>query len=310
MSLPTITVEARPPAVDPPFEINSATVLDRDTLARSEKRELNGVFRGLPGVILQTPGSRGSLSGLFVRGASAGLGQLNFDGVPLYSSLNGIFNLATVPVDALERVEIVRGASGPRYGSRALGGVIRLESRDAREDGGFLHLEGGSYNTLSETVGGALRGAKARAIVTASRDDIFEDISWADSRNGNPERDGFRTTQLSAQRSADPQKLGPLPAIARGDRRPGPPPDRPDRLRGRPRRLCPRGHLRSPDGGARAHPGGLGVQLAARLHPQPRQPPGLQRLIIGPRRRAGAGVGGGGMVGRQWASAGGPGGPR
>jgi vitamin B12 transporter len=109
--------------------------------------------------------------------------------------VNGFFNLSTVPADALERVEIVRGASGPRYGSRALGGVIRLQSRDAREDEGFLHLEGGSYGTLSETIGGALRGAKARAIVTASRDDIFENISAADSRNGNPERDGFRTTQ-------------------------------------------------------------------------------------------------------------------
>jgi vitamin B12 transporter len=86
-------------------------------------------------VILQTPGSRGSLSGLFVRGASAGLGQLSFDGVPLYGLVNGIFNLSAVPVDALERVEIVRGASGPRYGSRALGGVIRLQSRDAPKTG-------------------------------------------------------------------------------------------------------------------------------------------------------------------------------
>jgi outer membrane cobalamin receptor len=198
VTLPTITVEARSPALDPAdpaFQINSVTVLDRDTLASSEERELNGVLRGLPGVILQTLGSRGTLSSLFVRGASAGLGQLTFDGVPLYSSVNGFFNLSTVPVDAMERVEIVRGASGPRYGSRALGGVIRLQSRDARDDGGFLHLEGGSYNTLSETVGGTLRGAKARGTVTASRDDIFEDISAADARNGNPERDGFRTTQ-------------------------------------------------------------------------------------------------------------------
>jgi vitamin B12 transporter len=115
------------------------------------------VLRGLPGITLQSPGQRGTLSSLFVRGASAGLGQLSFDGVPLYSSMNGVFNLSTVPVDALGRVEIVRGASGPRYGSRALGGVIRLESRDAGEDGGFLHLEGGSYGTLSETVGGARR---------------------------------------------------------------------------------------------------------------------------------------------------------
>jgi outer membrane cobalamin receptor len=139
VTLPTITVEARSPAFDPAFEINSVTVLDRDTLARSEERELNGVLRGLPGAILQTPGSRGTFSNLFVHGASAGLGQLSFDGVPLFGELTGVFNLSTVPVDALERVEIVRGASGPRYGSRALGGVIRLQSRDAREDGSFLH---------------------------------------------------------------------------------------------------------------------------------------------------------------------------
>ena len=165
---------------------------------------MKGMLRGLPGVTLQAPGSRGTLSSLFLRGASAGLGQLSFDEVPLYSAVNGFFNLLAVPVDALERVEIVRGASGPRYGSRALGGVIRLQSRAARDDGGFLHLEGGSYNTLSETVGGTLRGAKPRATVTASRDDIFEDISAADARNGNPERDGFRTTQGIARLTVAP----------------------------------------------------------------------------------------------------------
>ena len=103
---------------------------------------MRGVLRGLPGVILQTPGSRGTLGSLFLRGASAGLGQLSFDGVPLYSAVNGFLNLSSVPVDALERVEIVRGASGPRYGSRALGGVIRLQSRDARDDGGFCTSKG------------------------------------------------------------------------------------------------------------------------------------------------------------------------
>ncbi|MGH8575744.1 MAG: TonB-dependent receptor plug domain-containing protein [Gammaproteobacteria bacterium] len=40
--------------------------------------------------------------------------------------------------------------------------------------------------------------------VTASRDDIFEDISQADARNGNPERDGFRTTQGVARLTVAP----------------------------------------------------------------------------------------------------------
>ena len=61
-----------------------------------------------------------------------------------------------------------------------------------------------SYGTLSETVGGALSGAKARTTVTASRDDVFEDISRADARNGNPERDGFRSTQGIARLTLAP----------------------------------------------------------------------------------------------------------
>src|SRR5919198_4362701 len=41
VTLPTITVEARSPAFEPAFEINSVTVLDRDTLVRSDERDLN-----------------------------------------------------------------------------------------------------------------------------------------------------------------------------------------------------------------------------------------------------------------------------
>ncbi|MGH8472729.1 MAG: TonB-dependent receptor plug domain-containing protein [Gammaproteobacteria bacterium] len=60
----------------------------------------------------KTAGSRGTFSNRFVRRASAGLGQLSFDGVPHLGEFTGAFSLSSVPVDALERVEIVRGASG------------------------------------------------------------------------------------------------------------------------------------------------------------------------------------------------------
>jgi hypothetical protein len=40
--------------------------------------------------------------------------------------------------------------------------------------------------------------------VIASRDDVFEDISQADARNGNPERGGFRTTQGVARLTLAP----------------------------------------------------------------------------------------------------------
>jgi outer membrane cobalamin receptor len=195
ITLPAMIIEERRPASDLAAESSSRTVLERATLAQSEERDLNSVFRGLPGVSMQIVGSRGQLSTLFVRGASSGLGQLVFDGVPLYSPLTNSFNLAPIPTDALERVEVVRGASSPRYGSRALGGVILLTSREARANTAFLRLEGGSYGTLSETAGGSLVGTRAWVSATASRDDIFADISAADRRNGNREGDDFYSTQ-------------------------------------------------------------------------------------------------------------------
>jgi outer membrane cobalamin receptor len=195
ITLPTMSVVERRAASDLAAESSSRTVLDRATLARSEERDLKEVFRGLSGVIEQIVGNRGSPSTLFVRGVSSGLGQLVFDGIPLYSSFTNGFTLATIPIDALERVEVVRGASSPRYGSRALGGVIQLTSREARENAAFLHVEGGSYGTLSETAGVSLVGTRARVSATASRDDTFADISQANRRNGNREGDDFATTQ-------------------------------------------------------------------------------------------------------------------
>lgn len=204
VTLPAITVSAHPVPFDPGMETSSVTVLDRDTLSRSGERDLDGVLRGLPGITLQMPGGRGKLSTFIGCGASAGLGQLSFDGVPLYGTVNGGFNLATFPAEALEGVEVVRGASAPRYGSRALGGVARLTSLKAHEDGAFLRLEGGSYGTLSETAGLGLSGPRARLAVTASRDDVFEDISQADVRNGNHERDEFRASQGVARLTLKP----------------------------------------------------------------------------------------------------------
>ena len=73
-------------------------------------------------------GDRGTLSALFVRRGERGLGQISFDGVPLYElGTPALLTSLAIPADALESVDVVRGASRPRYGSRAFGGVIRLD---------------------------------------------------------------------------------------------------------------------------------------------------------------------------------------
>jgi vitamin B12 transporter len=94
---------------------------------------------------------------------------------------------------------VVRGATAPRYGGRGAGGVIRLFTRDERESGGFVHLEGGSYGALSSSIGAGAAGDTARLTATVNHDEVFDGISHADQENGNSERDGYHGTLGAAR---------------------------------------------------------------------------------------------------------------
>jgi len=71
-----------------------------------------------------------------IRGSSGfveGVGSrvlLLVDGVPMNQGDRGGINWDVVPVDQVERVEIVKGAGSALYGSAALGGVINLITRE------------------------------------------------------------------------------------------------------------------------------------------------------------------------------------
>lgn len=109
------------------------TVLDDDALARTPTLALDDLLRQVPGFqlfrrqssLVANPTAQGvSLRGLGGSGASRTLVLL--DGVPLNDPFGGWVAWSRVPPSALERVEIVRGASATVWGNAAMGGVIDL----------------------------------------------------------------------------------------------------------------------------------------------------------------------------------------
>lgn len=69
-------------------------------------------------------------------GYSRGVGSrvlLLLDGLPLLTGDTRETNWETIPVQQIERVEIVKGAGSALYGSSALGGVINVITRDVPE---------------------------------------------------------------------------------------------------------------------------------------------------------------------------------
>jgi outer membrane receptor protein involved in Fe transport len=151
---------------------SSATSIDRSSLETSPALRLDDQLRSVPGFSLfrrtsssvANPTTQGvTLRGLSASGASRTL--VVADDVPLNDPFGGWVYWNRVPMAALQRVDVVRGASGDIHGNDALGGVIRLTTRtnqgaEAWFDGGSLgSTRASGYGALSR--GGWLTGAAA-----------------------------------------------------------------------------------------------------------------------------------------------------
>jgi outer membrane cobalamin receptor len=194
VSLPDVVVTSK--TVDEFSQTLNDTHLNQEDLQRSGQREITNVLRATPGLAL-SQGMKGGASTISLRGASGSVGLVNIDGIPLHDTWPGALNLDLFPAETFGSTDIQRGSAAILNFGRSLGGMINLHSRSNRENSAKLHLEGGSWGSLRETVTADLNNDHHSLNLTAGRDDLFDGTHWADSRQGNTERDDFHAYQLA-----------------------------------------------------------------------------------------------------------------
>lgn len=117
-------------------------------------------FDEAPGVVV-TRASNANVQAFSIRGASevagGGIGNrvlLLIDGRPALSpeSAGALWNL--VPLNSIDRIEVVKGAYSSLYGSSAMGGVVNVITRNpAPEPKTKVHLNYGSYEKQDASLG-------------------------------------------------------------------------------------------------------------------------------------------------------------
>jgi len=113
----------------------SVTVVDQQALSRRPVQDLTDVLRDVPGVTVNGAGL--TRRGISIRGMPSEHTLFLVDGRRVNGSASAIahadFELNWVPVEAMDRVEIVRGPMSSLYGSEALGGVVNVITRSATD---------------------------------------------------------------------------------------------------------------------------------------------------------------------------------
>ncbi|PIP16033.1 MAG: hypothetical protein COX46_04495 [bacterium (Candidatus Ratteibacteria) CG23_combo_of_CG06-09_8_20_14_all_48_7] len=126
----------------------SVTVVTRSEIEDSKAQNVGEVLDTLPGVQMRAYGSMGSQSSLSIRGSSTEQILILLDGRPLNLGSLGSYDLSLIPIEMVERIEVLRGPASALYGANALGGVINIITRNIPKEPFFTsNLQYGSFNT-------------------------------------------------------------------------------------------------------------------------------------------------------------------
>jgi len=183
-------------------------VIDRAEIERRDPASLPELLRGEAGVSIVNNGGTGKASSLLLRGTEAGQVLVLVDGVKVGSATYGGVALQDIPVEQIERIEIVRGPFSSLYGSEAMGGVVQIFTR--RPQSAFspnLALSVGSDNYRRYSAGVSGRsdtdlgvGGGWYAVQAAhEQTDGYNALRDAGSFYFDPDRDGYRNDSLSVQ---------------------------------------------------------------------------------------------------------------
>jgi vitamin B12 transporter len=164
LTLPEMVVTAT--RVETPKNQLSAatTVYTRSDIERLQVKTFPDLLRGTTGIDMTQQGGDGKTTSIFMRGTDSSHVLVLIDGIKVGSATLGSTPFEFIPIDQVERVEIIRGPQSSLYGSEAIGGVIQIFTRkggNSEKPAISLDAGGGAYDTMksSGTVSGNWRNS-------------------------------------------------------------------------------------------------------------------------------------------------------
>lgn len=73
-----------------------------------------------------------------INGLDGHYSQILIDSKPIFSSLSGVYGLEQIPVEMIDRIEVMRGGGSALYGASAVGGIINVITKEANSNGGGI----------------------------------------------------------------------------------------------------------------------------------------------------------------------------
>ena len=182
--------------------VSDVVVIERAAIEASTGRTLTEVLTRSAGVQMTSNGGLGKNSGVFIRGTEARHTILLIDGVRFGSATAGTPSWDNIPLDMIERIEVLKGPASALYGSEAVGGVVQVFLRKGVK--GFSPYASATLgsNSYAQVTAGLLGGDGPLSYAIGAQKTRDKGFSATNSTaafgNYNPDRDGFKQDAVNA----------------------------------------------------------------------------------------------------------------
>jgi vitamin B12 transporter len=190
-------------SLQPTPSLRDTIVITRDELESAGALSLGEVLQRRAGVELRATGGPGQPQGIFIRGAGTAQTLVLVDGLRVGSATQGTTSIESIPLEMIERIEIVKGPMSSLYGSEAAGGVIQIFTRGKSVPHLFASTGYGTDNDLRASAGIATSDDKTlvalamgvRKVDTPSATNLRNTFSYAPDRD--PHDNAFASMRVS-----------------------------------------------------------------------------------------------------------------
>ena len=185
-ALDTILIKST--RIDLPFKENSRTIniITSKDIKNSAATNVADLLQQVAGVDIRRRGSAGSQADLYIRGGGFDQTLLLIDGIKMDDAQTGHHTMnAALPIEVIERIEIIKGPAARVFGQNAFTGAINIVTKSTLENTTSLNIEAGSFGQLngSVTVGKEFENAAIIAHVGILTSDGYRHNSDYENKN-------------------------------------------------------------------------------------------------------------------------------
>ena len=129
------------------------TIINAETIKNSAATNVADLLQQVAGVDIRRRGTGGGQADVYIRGGGFDQTLLLIDGIKMDDAQTGHHTLnAALPVEVIERIEIIKGPAARVFGQNAFTGAINIVTKKSLQNTVSLNAETGSFGQINSSV--------------------------------------------------------------------------------------------------------------------------------------------------------------